>query len=104
MPWRCGTCICFEERVGEVIHTYFQDELASGRLNLTICDLSDGEKAALIRKYDAFASQLFITTVVNNTENRKNIEDIWNWHCEKDPQGFDAKIKYLIDQALNEIG
>lgn len=103
MPSRCAKCLCFEERVIYVINKYFQKELENGTLSLTICDLSDGEKAPLIRKYNAFASQLFVNTVVNNIDDIKNIEDIWNWHCVDDSQGFDVKIKDLIDQALNEI-
>ena len=102
-PSRCAKCLCFEERVIYVIYTYFKDEVADGTLTLTICDLSDGEKASLIRKYNAFASQLFVNTVVNNTEDIKNIEEIWSWHCLDDTQGFDTHVKDVIDQALNKI-
>jgi hypothetical protein len=103
MPSRCAKCLCFEERVTYVINTYFQNEMDNGTLTLTICDLSDGDKAPLIRKYGAFGSQLFVNTVVNNIEDIKNIEDIWNWHCLDDTQGFDTHVKDLIDQALNKV-
>jgi hypothetical protein len=103
-PSRCAKCLCFEERVVYVITTYFKDETADGTLTLTICDLSDGEKASLIRKYDAFASQLFVNTVVNNIDDIENIEDIWDWHCLDDSQGFDAKLKDVIEQALSKTG
>ncbi|MEJ2738757.1 MAG: nitrophenyl compound nitroreductase subunit ArsF family protein [Dehalococcoidia bacterium] len=102
-PSRCAKCLCFEERVIYVVNTYFKDQVADGTLTLTICDLSDGEKASLIRKYDAFASQLFVNTVVNNIDEIKNIEEIWDWHCLDDSQGFDAKLKDVIGQALGEI-
>lgn len=103
MPWRCAACNCFEDRISYVVNTYFQDELAGGRMTFAICNLADRQKAPLFRKYDAFASQLFINTVVNNTDNIKNIEDIWKWHCEKDKPGFDAKVRDVVEQALKEI-
>lgn len=102
MPQRCVTCLCFEERVDYVIKTYFQNELASGKLTFAICNLADREKAPLFRKYDAFASQLFINTIVNNTDNIKNIEDIWKWRCVADKKGFDEKVRSIIAQSLEK--
>lgn len=102
-PWRCATCLCFEERISHVVNTNFQNELTSGKLTFTICDISDRSKTALIRRYDAFASQFFVNTVINNTDNMVNIEDIWEWPCERDKQGFEARVRDIIGKALIEI-
>jgi hypothetical protein len=102
-PWRCATCLCFEKRITLVVNTEFSNDLTSGKLTFTICDISDRSKAPLIRKYDASASQLFVNTIVNNTENIVNIEEIWNWHCQRDKQGFDAQVRAIIEKALIQI-
>lgn len=103
MPWRCVTCLCFEERISHVVNTDFQNELTSDKLTFTVCDIADRSKAALIRKYDAFASQLFINTVIDDADNIVNIEDIWNWGCERDKQGFDARVRDIIEEALAKV-
>lgn len=102
MPFRCAACICFEERSDYVVKTYFRDELNSGKLTFQICDLSDRSKAALIRKYDAYGSQLFITRVRNGAEKTDNILGIWRWTCSSNGGEFDEKVKSLIEQALRE--
>jgi len=103
MPQRCAACLCFEERIAYVVKTYFQNELASGKLTFIICELGDAKKAALIRKYDAYASQLFITKVHDGVEHSENILGIWKWRCASDGGEFDDKVRNLIEQRLGEI-
>ncbi|MFC1905451.1 nitrophenyl compound nitroreductase subunit ArsF family protein [Chloroflexota bacterium] len=103
-PQRCATCLCFEERADYVVTTYFQNEMASGKLTFEICNIADRKKTAVIRKYNAFASQLFINSVIGGTDHIVNIEDIWEWRCVADEQGFDAKVRTLIEQALEDVG
>lgn len=103
MPMRCATCRCFEERADYVVKTYFKNELASGKLTFEICDLGNKKKAALIRKYNSFNSQLFINTIINNTDQIEDIKDIWNWRCTGDKEGFDAKVRSVIEQSLAQI-
>jgi hypothetical protein len=68
-----------------------------------ICELGDRSKADLIRKYDAYGSQLFVNTIINNADNIENIKEIWSWPCETDKQGFNDKVRNVIEQALKEI-
>ena len=103
LPQRCVTCLCFEEQVRFVIETYFQKEIRDGKLTLKILDLSDRNNAKIIQNFSAFGSQLFINTIKNNTDNIKDIKEIWDWHCANDRKGFDEKIKKLIEQSLKEI-
>lgn len=104
MPYRCGACICMEEQAAYVVETYFQEELASGKLVFHICDLGDRNKAPLFRKYDAFGSQLFVNTIIDNADHIRDIREIWSWNCERDKQGFDDRVKNAIEHALKEIG
>ena len=103
MPQRCTKCLCFEERTDYVVKTYFQDELNSGKITFKVCELGDAKNADLISNYNAFGSQLFINTVIDNTDNIKDIQDIWNWHCPNDRQGFDENLKSLIAQSLDKV-
>jgi hypothetical protein len=41
--------------------------------------------------------------VKDGTDNIKDIQDIWSWHCTSNKLGFDQKVKNVIDQSLKEI-
>ena len=48
-------------------------------------------------KVNAFTSQLSVNTVINDIDNINNIKDVWNWRCEQDKQGFNTKVRILIE-------
>jgi hypothetical protein len=102
-PQRCPTCLCFEERIIYVVNTYFQDELNSGKLTLKVCNIGDSKNAAIVKKYGAVSSQLFINTVKDGTDNIKDIQEIWSWHCTSNKESFDQQVKSIIEQSLKEI-
>ena len=99
-PRRCVTCLCFEERVSHVVKTYFQDEVASGKLTFEIFDLGDEDNAAIAEKYGAFSSQLFINTIRDGVDHIRDIQEIWYWDCTHDKEGFDKAVKNVIEQSL----
>jgi hypothetical protein len=103
MPQRCVTCICFEQRADYVVRTYFQDELASGKLTFQIYAIGNKANVDIVKKYNALGSQLFVNMVMNNTDHIKDIQDIWDWHCTSDKPGFDDKVKTVIKQSLDAI-
>jgi hypothetical protein len=100
-PQRCVTCICFEKRITYVVNTYFQDELNSGKMTFQVCNIGDSKNAAIVKKYGAISSQLFINTVKDGTDHITDIQDIWSWHCTSNKEGFDQKVKNVIEQSLN---
>jgi hypothetical protein len=100
-PQRCPTCLCFEERIRYVISTYFQDELNSGHMTFGVYNIGDSKNAAIVKKYGAISSQLFINTVKDGTDHITDIQDIWSWNCRSDKEGFDQQIKNVIEQSLN---
>jgi hypothetical protein len=103
MQQRCVTCLCFEERISTVISENFSDEIENGKLVYKIIDITDKDNEPIIIKYQAFGSQLFINKIIDNKDNIRNITEIWDWKCPKDKQGFDTKIKNLIEQKLQEL-
>jgi hypothetical protein len=100
-PQRCPTCLCFEERIRYVMSTYFQNELNSGKMTFQVCNIGDSENAAIVKKYGAISSQLFINTVKDGTDHITDIQDIWSWNCRGDKEGFDQQVKNVIQQSLN---
>ncbi|OGN91548.1 MAG: hypothetical protein A2Z75_07755 [Chloroflexi bacterium RBG_13_50_10] len=102
-PQRCVTCLCFEDRVRYVVSTYFQSELDSGKMTFGVYNVGDSKNAAIVKKYGAYSSQLFINTVKDGTDHIRDIQDIWYWHCTSNKLGFDQKVKTVIDQSLEDI-
>jgi len=99
-PQRCVTCLCFEDRVRYVVSTYFQSELDSGKMTFGVYNVGDSKNADIVKKYGAYSSQLFINTVKDGTDHITDIQDIWYWHCTSNKQGFDQKVKNVIEQNL----
>src|SRR4030042_778987 len=99
-PQRCVTCLCFEERIRYVVSTYFQNELNSGKMTFAVYDIGDSKNYDIVKKYGAVGSQLFINTVKDGTDIIKDIQDIWSWSCRSNKQGFDQKVKNVIEQSL----
>ncbi len=99
-PQRCPTCLCFEERIIYVVKTYFQDELNSGKLTFGVYNIGDSKNAAIVNKYGAVGSQLFINTVRDGVDHIKDIQGIWSWGCRGNKQGFDQQVKSVIEQSL----
>jgi hypothetical protein len=100
-PQRCPTCLCFEERIRYVMSTYFQDELDSGQMTFGVYNIGDSKNAAIVKKYGAISSQLFINIVKDGTDHITDIQDIWSWNCRTDKEGFDQQVKNVIEQSLN---
>ncbi len=86
-----------------MVRTYFQDELASGKLTFQIYAIGNKATVDVVKKYNALGSQLFVNMVTNNTDHIKDIQDIWDWHCSSDKPGFDDKVKTVIRQCLDAV-
>jgi len=97
---RCVTCLCFESRVKFVIDTYYKDAISSGKMAFSILNAQDKKNEDMSRKYKAVGSQLFVNTISNGVDHIRDIQQIWDWNCNNDPEGFNRKVKDIIDQSL----
>jgi hypothetical protein len=97
---RCEACTYAEERVSYIVKTYFQDELASGKMTFGIFDVEDKNNADIARKYSAIGSQLFINTIKDGLEHNRYVEEIWYWGCIDNEEVFDKTVKDVITKAL----
>ncbi|MCD6391555.1 MAG: hypothetical protein J7L92_06170 [Dehalococcoidia bacterium] len=74
---QCYTCRYAEEGTRYTVETYFGDELASGKLTFQSIDVQDSKNAAIVEKYGAYTSSLFINTVKDGTDHIEQVTDIW---------------------------
>ena len=86
-----------------MVNTYFQNELKSGKMTFGVYNIGDSKNATLVKKYLPITSSLYINTVKDDTDNIKNIENIWSWNCSGDKNAFDQKVKSVIEQGLASV-
>ena len=99
---RCHSCIYAEEQTLYTLETYFNEELNSGKLTFTSVDVQDESNIAVIEKYGAYTSQLFINTVMGDTEHIEHVAEIWQLIGNDD--AFTLLIKNKITNALEGSG
>jgi hypothetical protein len=96
---QCYSCRYAEEGTNYTVKTHFADELASGKLTFQSLDVQDSENAAIVQKYGAYGSQLFINTVKDGTDHIEQVTDIW-LVIGKD-EAFVEVVKDRIEKSLN---
>jgi len=99
---RCHSCIYAEDGIRYTVETYFADELASGKVTFEVINVEDGENAAIVKKYRAYTSSLFINTVRDGTDHIQEVMDIW--YLIGDDEAFVAVVKDKIEQSLKGEG
>jgi len=99
---RCPTCRYAEDGIRDTIETYFADELASGKLTFEVVNVQDKENAAIVDKYGAFTSSLFINTIRDGTE---HIDDVTDdiWLLLGNDEEFVEEVKSKIEKSLGEV-
>jgi hypothetical protein len=74
---RCYSCQYAEAGTNYTVETYFADEMASSKLTFQSVDVQDSKNAAIVEKYDAYTSSLFINTIKDGTDHIEQVTDIW---------------------------
>lgn len=97
---RCSNCRYLEYCVTSTVNTYFQDELASGELVFKVLNVQDEANAAMIEKYGAYASSLFINEVIDGVDHIEHVTDIWFFVG--DDEGCFSLVKGEIEEHLGE--
>jgi len=96
---QCYSCRYAEEETRYTVETYFNDELASGKLTFQSIDVQDSKNAAIIEKYGAYTSSLFINTIKDGTDHIEQVTDIWL--VIGDDEAFVEVVKSKIEKGLN---
>ena len=96
---QCYSCRYAEEETRYTVETYFDDELDSGRLTFQSVDVQDNKNAAIVEKYGAYTSSLYINTIKDSTDHIEQVTDIW--FVIGDDEAFVETVKSKIEKALN---
>ena len=96
---QCYSCRYAEEGTNYTVTTCFADELASGKLTFQSLDVQDSQNAAIVQKYGAYGSQLFINTVEDGTDHIEQVTDIWLVIGQG--EAFVEVVKDRIERTLN---
>lgn len=99
---RCYSCIHAEEGIRYTVETYFADELASGKVTFKVINVADEENAAVVNKYEAYTSSLFINTIRGGTDHIEPVTDIWL--LIGNDEEFVKAVKDKIEKSLNGDG
>jgi hypothetical protein len=95
---RCAGCIHAQDMTEYTLNTYFAEELQSGDIVFVALNLQDAANAAMVQKYGAYTSSLFINDVEEGVEQIEQITDIWLvlW----DDEEFVEIVKTEIEEHL----
>jgi len=76
--------------------------LTSGKLTFEVVNVQDGENAAVVEKYGAFTSSLFVNTIRDGTE---HIDDVTDdiWLLLGNDEEFVEEVKSKIEISLGEV-
>jgi len=96
---RCTGCIYAEDTTLYTLETYFADELASGKITFASLNVEAEENAAIVEKYDAYTSSLFINTTIDGTDHIEVVNEIW--FVLGDDEAFIEAVKSKIEQSLS---
>jgi len=97
---RCYGCRWAEDAIRYTIETYFKDELASGELVFKVLDVQDKTNSAMVDKYGAFGSSLFINEVKDGDDHIEGVTQIW--FLLGNDEAFVSLVRSEIQKHLGE--
>jgi len=95
---RCYSCQYVEAGTRYTVETYFKDDLASGRVIFQVFNVEDKGNAAIVKKYGAFTSSLFINTIKDGSDHIKQATAVYSLIGKDD--AFAKALKSMIEQSL----
>ena len=95
---RCSGCIHAQEMTEYTLNTYFADELESGEVVFMAINLQDSANVAMVQKYEAYTSSLFLNDIEGGVEHIEGLTDIWFvlWEDEE----FVDIVRIAIEERL----
>jgi predicted small lipoprotein YifL len=99
---RCTGCVYAETTSQYTLETYFADELASGKITFTSLNVEAEENAAIVGKYEAYTSSLFINTIIDGVDHIEQVKEIFS--VLGDDEAFIEAVKTKIEQSLSGEG
>lgn len=95
---RCPSCIALEEYVKETVDEFFQEEIASGKINFQEINVDLSENKDLSLKFKAVGSSLKINEIYGGADHIE--EDVRVWRYLSDKDSFKNYLKNRIESRL----
>ena len=97
---RCSGCIHAQETTEYTLNTYFADELENGEVVFMAFNLQDANNSAMVQKFGAYTSSLFLNDVENGGDDIEELTDVWFvlW----DDEEFVDILKTAIEECLTD--
>lgn len=89
---RCEACQNAENYTRETLTKYFAPQMQSGLISLHVLDMEQSANTALVKKFDAAGSALYLSILIQGTEYLCPNQDIW----------FYTSNKYLFVDTLRK--
>jgi uncharacterized protein YbaA (DUF1428 family) len=99
---RCTGCVYAENGTRYTLETYFADELASGKITFATFNVEAEENTAIVEKYEAYTSSLFINTIIDGIDHIEQVTEIWS--VLGDDEAFIEVVRNKIEQSLSGEG
>jgi len=95
---RCTACTRAQEMTEYTLNTCFAGELESGEVVFMALNLQDANNSAMVQKFGAYTSSLFLNDVSNGIDDIDELTDIWFvlW----DDEEFVDVLKTAIEECL----
>jgi hypothetical protein len=95
---RCSGCIHAQDMTEYTLNTYFADKLENGEIVFVALNLQDANNSAMVQKFGAYTSSLFLNDVEGGADNISEVTDIWFvlW----DDEEFVDTVKTAIEERL----
>ncbi|MFA5374614.1 MAG: nitrophenyl compound nitroreductase subunit ArsF family protein [Dehalococcoidia bacterium] len=95
---RCAGCIHAQDTTEYTLSTYFADELENGDIVFMALNLQDANNSAMVQKFGAYTSSLFLNDVSNSVDDIEELTDVWFvlW----DDEEFVDIVKTAIEECL----
>lgn len=98
---RCLTCRAIEKYAKETVDSLFHEEVKNGKVIFRVIDIQDYEDLADI--YQTTGSSLFVTSIINGKETRKDMTEFGFKTARKEHQIFQDSLASAIKHSLNNI-
>jgi len=97
----CHCMSTVEDSIKYTVDTYFANEIAAGRVKLTMIVSDDPANAAMVERYDALPFVLFITETRGNKAMTYPVSDIWNMTGDDNRDKLVNFIKITVTDILD---
>ena len=92
------------DNIKYAVDTYFKDEVAGGKVTLTMIVSDDPANAGMLKKYDAMVFSLFIREVRGDSERVYPVSEIWEMTGDANKERLVDFIRVTLGNVLEGKG